>query len=595
MTRLFIISLIFSSLFFPLAAQEKSPVAAVFRLDRLYTEGHNEPGLEQLLSMEESQPTFMSLISRLRRAVFDKNVKVCIFYGEGVGLGLAQVQELQRHILKLKDAGKKTYFYSRSLSINNLNVASAVDKIVLFPEGEVLFNGIQLQGVYFKKLMDKLHLKADIIHIGDYKSAGEPFYLNGPSKESAQQTQSLLDNVTDQLKASLNKHRDIKISTINELTSKALLSAKEAKAAGLVDELAYHKNFVDAVKKEHGENLKFSTTYGLPKQKKIKLNSIMDIFSLINELSAPPKVDDIDKISLTVIEGAIHSKMGNALRRHILLAAKDENVKAMVLRVNSPGGSALASEVICQALKEFKKAGKPLIVSMGNIAASGGYYVAAPGDAIYAEKLTITGSIGVVGGKIVMGDLMDEIGISFHNYKKGEHVDMLSTLRPFSDKERNILKASFNRVYGTFKKRVQEGRGAKLTKDIEQIAGGRVYTGNEALALGLVDKIGGLRDAISDAVGRSKLKRYKVSMFPKEMKVMDFLSKELREKGNEEYIYQDHKKSLASVFKTDLIKQQVNALKSLNPKLGKTLETFFINLQMLHEEKVILVSPTFNF
>lgn len=595
MQKFFLFFLSLLSIFISAHAQDKDPVVAVFRLDQLYPEGHSEPGLDQLLSMNDNQPTFMSLISRLRRAAFDRNVKACVFYGEGSGLGMAQTQELQRQIVKLKNAGKKTYFYSRSLSINNLNAAMAVDKIVLFPEGEVLFNGIQMQGVYFKKLLDNLHLKADIIHIGDYKSAGEPFYLEGPSKESAQQTQSLLDNIADQLKAALKKYRGLDISKVNELVAKALLSAREAKAAGLVDELAYHKDFVDSLKKEHGENVKFSSSYGLPKQKQLKLNSIMDIFSLINELSAPPKEDNIDKISLTVIEGAIETKMGNALRRHILLAAKDETVKAMVLRINSPGGSALASEVICQAIKEFKKTGKPLIVSMGNVAASGGYYVAAPGDTIYAENLSITGSIGVVGGKIVMGELMNKIGISFHNYKKGEHADILDSLKPFTDRERKVLEASFNRVYDTFKKRVTEGRGAKLKQNIEQIAGGRVYTGSDALALGLVDKIGGLRDAINDAVGRTKLQRYKVTMFPKEMKIMDLLSNELREKGSEEYIYAKEKSPLKSLLKNDYISQQLSALKTLNPKLAVTLETFLSNLQMLHEEKVILVSPALNF
>jgi len=234
-------------------------------------------------------------------------------------------------------------------------------------------------------------------------------------------------------------------------------------------------------------------------------------------------------------------------------------------------------------------------MSMGNVAASGGYYVAAPGDVIYAENLTITGSIGVVGGKIVMGNLMNKIGISFHNYKKGEHADMLGSLRPFSEKERKILEASFNRVYDTFKKRVTEGRGAKLKKDIGQIAGGRVYTGSKALELGLVDKIGGLRDAISDAVGRTKLKRYKISMFPQEMKIMDFLSKELREKSNDEYVYQKEQSPLKSLLKNNYISNHLSALKSLNPKLAKTLEIFLKNLQMLHDEKVLLVSPAFNF
>ena len=558
-------------------------------------EGHGEPTLDQIINMEDSKPTFMSLMSQLRRATFDKNVKACVFYGEGVGLGMAQIQELQRQIISLRNAGKKTFYYSRSMSNANIQAASAVDKIVLFPQGEVLFNGVMLQGVYFKKLLDNIHLKADIIHIGDYKSAGEPFYLNGPSKESAQQTQTLLDNVTDQLKTSLNEYRKIKISKIHELVEKALFSAKEAKKEGLVDELAYHVDFVNSLKKEFGNNVVFNSKYGLPKKKQLQFNNIMDIFALFNELSAPPKIDNTDKISLTIIEGGINGMMAEPLRRHILLAAKDKTVKAMVLRVNSPGGSALASEVICQALKEFKATGKPLIVSMGNVAASGGYYVATPGDSIYAENLTITGSIGVVGGKIIIGELMDKIGISFHDYKKGKHADLMSSLKPFTNEERTILEAAFKRVYSTFKNRVQEGRGNKIKGDLENIAGGRVYTGNDALSLGLVDKIGGLRDAINDTVKRANLKKYKIVMFPKEIKLMDIISKELQEKNDDEYVYSSEKSSISSLLKSDYIDKQLSILKAINPKLESTFKNFLMNLQLMHEEKVLLISPSFSY
>lgn len=576
-------------------AQNDKPVIAVFKLDKLFMEGHGEPTLDQIINMEDSKPTFMSLMSRLRRAAFDKNVKACVFYGEGVGLGMAQIQELQRQIVKLRNAGKKTIYYSRSLSNANIQAAAAVDKIVMFPEGEVLFNGVMLQGMYFKKLLDNLHLKADIIHIGDYKSAGEPFYLNGPSKESAQQTQTLLDNVTDQLKTSMKEYRKIKISKIHELVDKALFSAKEAQKEGLVDELATHLEFVDSLKKEFGPNAVFNSKYGIPKKKQLQLNNIMDIFALFNELSSPPKADNTDKISLTVIEGAITGMMAEPLRRHIIHASKDKTVKAMVVRVNSPGGSALASEVIYQALKEFKDSGKPLIVSMGNVAASGGYYVAAPGDTIYAENLTITGSIGVVGGKIIVGELMDKIGISFHNYKKGKHADILSSLKPFSNEEKTILEAAFKRVYATFKDRVTEGRGNKIKGDLEKIAGGRVYTGNDALSLGLVDKIGGLRDAINDTASRANLKRYKVVMFPKELKLMDLISKELQDKNDDEYVYSTDKSSLSSLMKSEYLEKQFSILKTINPKLEQAFKTFLTNLQLMHDEKVLLISPSYSY
>lgn len=578
-----------------LTAGANDSTVAIFELDKLYNEGHSVPGIEQILSMDETQPTFMSLTKRLRQAASDQNVKACVFYGENPGLGMAQTQELQRHITRLKKAGKKTYFYSRSLSTGNLQVAVATDHIVLFPSAEVFLNNIQMQGFYFKRLLDKLHLKADVIHIGDYKSAGEPFYLDGPSEASRQQSQTLLNDITTQLHLSLQKHRQLAPATIDKLMNQSLFSARQAKEAGLVDDLAYHKDFVDSLKKEHGQKTNFSRTYGLAPQKSLQLNSMMDMFAFISRLTNPAKTDNSDKIYLTVIEGIIENNMAEKLRQHILTAAQNNTVKGMILRINSPGGSALASEVICQAVKDFKKTDKPIIASMGNVAASGGYYAAVLADTIYAENLTITGSIGVVGGKIVLGELMDKIGISSHTYGPGKQTHMMSPLTPFSAEERTTLTAAFNRVYETFKNRVREGRGNKVKGSLESIAGGRVYTGSQAKELGLVDQIGGLGEAINDVVSRTKLNQYKISMYPEELKLMDIISKELAEKNDDEYPYLNHQPKLSTLIRNHPLQDSLKSLATINPKLTKALKVFITSLQLLQQEKTILIAPSFTF
>jgi protease-4 len=587
---------IFCLLFFiPFLIHSEDTTIAIFKLDHQFSEGHHEPGIQELLANDTNPKTFMSLLNRLRRASKDKNVKACVFYGDGSTLGMAQTRELRKHISNLKQAGKKTYYYSRNLSQSNTFVAAETDKIVLFPEGEVLFNGMMMQNMYFKNLLDKLGLKANVIHIGDFKSAGEPFYLTGPSKESQQQSQALLDDITSRQIESIAASRKMSEDKVKILIDKALFSAKEAKEAGLVDELAFHKDFIDSLKKEYGAKAKFNSNYGQSKKSKIKLDSILDIFALMNQLSAPPKADAMDKISLTVLEGTIESAMGETLRRHILKQAKDNTVKAMILRVNSPGGSAQASEVICQALIEFKKTGKPLIVSMGNVAASGGYYVAVPADTIFAEDLTITGSIGVVGGKLVIGGLLDKIGITTHHYKKGKHADIMTSLRPFNEDEEKILKKAFHRVYATFKRRIKEGRGNKIKGDLEDLAGGRVYTGAQALKIGLIDELGGLRDALTLAVSRTKLKRYKISMFPKQITLSSMLSDELRGPKDDELLQFSSKSKLTAILKKEGFMQKLEILHKLDPKLARSLQTFIQQLELFSSEGVMLIGPSFNY
>ena len=584
---------------FNLQAQQKQakPTIAVFHLENMLSEGHREPTISDIVQQNKEPKTFMSLINRLRLAAKSSKVKSCVFYGESIGLGLAQIEELRLHIDALNKAGKQTYFYSRGLDQRNLLVAGSCNKTIIFPESEVLINGLFLQNMYFKNLLDKLGLEADVIHIGDFKSAGEPFYLTAPSKESKAQSKRLYDDIYEQLLSLIASGRNKSVNQIKQLINKAVFSSAEAKEAGLVDALAYHKDFVDSLKKKYGANAHFDTKFGMAKKDKLQVKSLLDIFSLIQKMSRPPLKDTMDKISLTVIEGTINGKMGEDLRLHILKQARDKTVKAMVLRVNSPGGSALASEVICQALIEFKQTGKPLIVTMGNVAASGGYYVAAYGDTVLAENLTITGSIGVVGGKLVIGGLLEKAGISVHSYKLGKHADIMTTSRKFNDAERKILLKSFKRVYKTFKHRVSEGRQGKIKGDLENIAGGRVYTGSQALKIGLIDRIGGLRDAIDIAKDKAGLKKYKISMYPKQVTLESMITKELRDKPEEDdYVYtQSNSNFLQSALTKNGIEAQITLLQKLDPRLAANFRTFLQQLQLLANKEVLLISPAASF
>ncbi|MCH2204603.1 MAG: signal peptide peptidase SppA [Lentisphaerales bacterium] len=588
MKKLFLLLLFCTSVY----AQNQKPIVAIFHLDRFYTEGHQEPGLEEIFNKEQVPTTFLSLTQRLQKAANDPNVKACLFYGEFSGLGLAQTEELCRLMKLLKTKGKDTIYFATNLSNLNMVAATAVEKLYLFPQGEVIFNGMSFQNMYFKGLLDKLGLEADVIHIGDFKSAGEPFYLTQPSKESAAQSKKLFDEIYANTIKQIAQNKNLKEAEVKQLTEIGIFSSEEAKSKKLVSDLSLHKDLASTIRSGYGNDLVITSKYGVQKTEKLKMNSIMDLFVLIQKLSAPPVRDMSKKISVTTLEGPITNFNGEPLRKHILKQTKDRTVKAMVLRVNSPGGSAQVSEAIYQALLEFKKAGKPLIISMGNIAASGGYYIAAPGDHIFAENSTITGSIGVVGGKVVFKQMLDKLGISTHQYNIGQFSNIMSPTQKFSDTEKHLIKKSFSRVYDTFKERVESGRKGKLTEELEAIAGGRVYTGSQALNLGLIDQIGGLTEAIQLAAKNSNISNFKLSVYPKKVDIMDLLSKELRQDEDNTFIQSDNS-SLSNLFTHSLIKSQIKSLHSLNPMLAKQLSSFLQQLQLFANEGVLLVSPQY--
>ena len=217
---------------------------------------------------------------------------------------------------------------------------------------------------------------------------------------------------------------------------------------------------------------------------------------------------------MVALDSGISNETIAPVRAEVLRLLKDEHAKALVLRVDSPGGSALASEVLWEATDEWKATGRPFIVSMGGVAASGGYYVSAGADRIFAEEGTITGSIGVVGMKLVLGGAMEKLGITTHATQRGAKAGAMSMTKPFSEEESKMVRDSMLAVYGTFKKRIENGRGARLKGDLEGMAGGRVYTGNRALELGLVDEIGGLGEAIAHAAEEAEVDADSVKLVP---------------------------------------------------------------------------------
>jgi protease IV len=580
-------------------------VVAVFELKGQLTEAPDAFGLGALLG-EKSPMNMFDLTEKLRQARNDDNLRAVIFEIEESRLGMGQIQELRNQFAKLRAADKDVLVFCTMMDNRMLLLGSAASQLVLMPTGEMIFNGLYGEGLYFKNLLDKIGCQADILHCGAYKSAGEPLYRTGPSKEAEEQTNRLLDSVYEQMVQQIAESRKLKPERVRELIDIGWFSAKDALAAKLIDRTEYREDFIAGIKKQYGSDVKVVHNYGKKEGPEVNFENPFAIFQLFSEAMKPKAKSDKATIAVVYVEGMIFdgesepSPFGGSsgagsktVRKAIAAAEKDDMVKALVLRVDSPGGSAFASEVICEATKRFKKSGRPVIVSMGNVAGSGGYYVSTLGDAIFADPASITGSIGVVGGKVVTKGLWDWIGVTSAEFKRGKFSDIMNTNRPFTDDERKVMQEFMDRVYGEFKARVMEGRGDRIKGDLEPLAGGRVYTGQQALEIGLVDQLGGFTDAIKYAAEKAELgRKYELRVFPRPKTLMDILGEAFGgQKDDEEF---DCAASVASVVsgrfaKLPAMAAALEAVKAIDPQKARALQNFAFQLELFSRESVLLI------
>lgn len=603
LTALFIMGLVAAV---PTQADE-GDVVAIFKLKGAMREAPDAMGLSALLGGQEPANMF-DLLKQLKQARSDKNVRAVIFEIEDSALGLGQLQELRAQVKALRAAEKDVLVYCETLHNGTLLLGSASSELVLMPRGEVAFMGLYGEGLYFKNLLDKIGLQADIIHCGAYKSAGEPMYRTGPSPEAEEQTNKILDSMFQQLIEDIADSRGLSPEKVRELVDVGLFSAEEALAAKLVDKLAYREDFVDSVKKRYGADTKVVSDYGKKDKTSIDFENPFAIFKLFGDAMKGEKKSAKPAVAVVYVEGMITSGASEpslfgdtnagsgTIRQAIAEATADDSVKALILRVDSPGGSAIASEVICEATERFKDSGRPFIVSMGNVAGSGGYYVATQGDMIFADPGTLTGSIGVVGGKLVTKGLWDWAGVTSHEYKRGQHCDVMNTNRPFDEAERKLIEKMMYRVYDEFKTRVTEGRGKKIKGDIEPLAGGRVYTGQQALEIGLVDRLGGFSDAIKHAAGEANLgSDYELRIFPRPKTFLDILAEAIggKEKDNE-FLQVANRFGVSlglGAARSSGWAAAFDAVQTIDPLKGGKLREFITELQLLSDENVLLVGP----
>tara|TARA_B100000795_G_scaffold270076_1_gene262571 strand:+ start:10344 stop:12053 length:1710 start_codon:yes stop_codon:yes gene_type:complete len=455
--------------------------------------------------------SFIAINSAINSAIYDESIEAILIEVGEISGGIANLSSLKRNLKAFQKANKKIFVYSDGMSQLGYYLSSTADSIYLHPISHLEWKGLGAQLMYFKSMLNKIGVKAEPIRVGKFKSAIEPFILDSMSIENEQQMKALLSDLWNEIIQEVSKERSIKESTLEKTADQlGYLLPKEALELGFIDGVKYEDEIWAVLRKNVHKDfhlISVSNYNDINKTVSLEEDKIVVIYAE-GRIVDGKKETDISAYQYTKI-------LDNVLQ--------DENVKAVVFRVNSPGGSAKASEKIWRKLTLINK-NIPVIISMGNVAASGGYYIATAGDTILAEKNTITGSIGVFGLMFNAQELTKNIGINIERVKTNEMSDFPSFDRSLSFREKSRLKKGIEEVYSIFLKRVQDGRG--LThNEVQELAQGRVWSGNQALKLGLIDEIGGLTEAISIAKNAAKLEEYQLIELPKPVSAIDKIIK----------------------------------------------------------------------
>jgi protease-4 len=459
-------------------------------------EGSNNPGLNDILKS-------------IRHAATDDKIKGIYIDISYVPNSYATLKEIRDELIAFKKSKKFIYAYGEIIEEHGYYIASVADKVYINPSGTMLLDGFAYTSTYVKGMLDKLGVQAELIRHGKFKAAGEPFIADKMSDENRKQIESFMGSVYKEFTTSIAVSRKKSPEEVENICNKLLIRKPEdAKAFGLIDGLIYR----DELDTELRQKL------GIEEKEKIEYVTIGEYKSKARE----GKITAKDKIAVIYAVGEIVDGEGDddnvgsvPTAAAIAKARKDSAVKAVVLRINSPGGSALASDVIWREVVLTKKV-KPVIVSMGALAASGGYYIAAPADVIVAEPNTITGSIGVFGMFINAEKLLrDKLGLKFEKVKFGEFSDLGSPDRSMTATEKQVVQDMIDRIYDDFVGKVAEGRN--LSKEsVDSIAQGRVWAAADAKKIGLVDEFGGLKEAIAIAAKKANLEEYKITNLPEQ-------------------------------------------------------------------------------
>ncbi len=464
---------------------------------------------------QDKHDGLFDVINAIDYAKTDSKIKGISIINNVSNLGIAQTKALRDALEDFKKSGKFLYSYADVYTQKDYYLNSVANVLYANPIGEIEFKGLSTEVMFFKNFEDKTGLKMEVIRHGKYKSAVEPFLDNKMSDANREQTTQLLNSIWSSVVSDVSKSRNIPVEKLNQIANGLLARTPQlALKEKLIDKIAYedvyHKDIKKVLKLDTDEDYEEVT--------------IEDYAQKVATTSKDYTTKD--KIALIYAQGDILNGEGDvnvigegAMRRAIKEAREDEKVKAIVLRVNSPGGSALTSELIWRELELTKKV-KPIVVSMGNYAASGGYYISCNATKIFAEENTITGSIGVFGMLPNVTKAANNIGITTQVVKTHENANGFSPFTPLDEKTRAFTQEGVEQIYATFLSRVANGR-KMTTAQVDSIGQGRVWSGKDAVKIGLVDKIGGMDEAIAEAAKLAKITAHRTIDFPEFQKSFD--------------------------------------------------------------------------
>ena len=524
--------------------------------------------LNQFLGSAASTMGLQETLEAIQKAKENDNVKGIYIEAGSFSADYASLQEVRNALLDFKKSGKWIVAYGDIYTQATYYLCSVADKVWMNPSGEIDWHGMASQPIFVKDLLAKVGIKMQVIKVGKYKSATEMYTEDHMSDANREQTQAYINSIWKQITNDVSSSRKISVDSLNAYADRLVMfeGAEAQKKYKFVDALLYH----DQVKAEVKKLLK------LDDDKSINQLSISDMQTVKRKKDGEQVAvyyaygDIVDSPSQGMLMGGGHQIVANDVNNDLQSLADDDNVKAVVIRVNSPGGSAYASEQLWHQIEVLKQK-KPVVVSMGGYAASGGYYMSSGANYIFAEPTTLTGSIGIFGTIPDRSELMTKkLGLKFDEVKTNKNAAFGTSSRPFNAEETSYLQSYINRGYQLFRKRVADGR--KMTiEQVEAIAQGHVFTGADALKIKLVDELGGLDKAIAKAAQLAKIDEYYTNNYPAPPSIFDQLMNQAKG-GN--YLDDQLRVALGEYYQPFMLMREANQMSPVQARLP-----YFLNIK----------------
>ncbi len=496
-------------------------------------------------------------LKSIEKAKTDDRIKGIYLDMDGASAGTATIEELRNKLIEFKESGKFIIGYATAYSQFGYYLASVADEVYVNPQGGMSWQGMCSQIMFYKNVLEKLGVEMQVFRHGQFKSAVEPYICDKMSPANRKQYSVLLNSIWGKVCRGISEARGISVEDLNMYAdSLSLRKAQDAVTLKFADAVKYYDEVIDELKAKSGFDGKDKDMFiDLEKYAKASVSNVKENKSKneVAVLFAEGEIVDGN--------GGKGQMGGDKIAEELRKIRENDDVKAVVLRVNSPGGSGLASEVMWREIQKVKQAGKPVVVSMGNLAASGGYYISCSADYIYAQPTTLTGSIGVFGMfPNLQGLVTDKIGLTIDTVCTNAHADFGSTMRPVTEMEYNYVQQSIEDFYDTFLTRVFDGRKGKGAEGhvlsekalVDSIGQGRVWAGADAIEIGLVDELGSLNDAVKKAVELANIPDYKIVEYPAKKEwfeelaeQFDISAKIMKSELGENYIYYQNAKRIA--------------------------------------------------